>query len=75
VVDDGASLDATLGLAERLAALPRLAAMVAKQAIDCMPEASRQTGIALERVAYGLLARPTRRGSQPRDEPHADPPQ
>jgi enoyl-CoA hydratase len=29
---------------------------LAKQAIDAMPESSRDAGLALERLAYGLLA-------------------
>jgi enoyl-CoA hydratase/carnithine racemase len=56
VVPEGGALDRALELAERLAGLPPLAAVVAKQAIDCMPEASREAGLALERLAYGLLA-------------------
>jgi hypothetical protein len=45
--------------------LPPFAASLAKQAIDVMPEASRQAGILLERLAYGLLAQTedARRGS------------
>jgi NAD(P)-dependent dehydrogenase (short-subunit alcohol dehydrogenase family) len=42
----------TIELAERLAALPPLAVTLAKQAIDVMPEASREAGVALERLAY-----------------------
>jgi enoyl-CoA hydratase len=45
-----------LELGERLSAQPRLAVSLAKQAIDRMPEASREAGLALERLAYGLLA-------------------
>jgi enoyl-CoA hydratase/carnithine racemase len=56
VVPEGGALERALELAERLAALPPLATAVAKQAIDCMPEASRDAGLALERLAYGLLA-------------------
>ena len=56
VVPEGGAAQRALELAERLAELPRLAAAVAKQAIDCMPEASREAGLALERLAYGLLA-------------------
>jgi enoyl-CoA hydratase/carnithine racemase len=56
VVPEGGALERALELAERLAELPPLAAAVAKQAIDRMPEASREAGLALERLAYGLLA-------------------
>lgn len=55
-VGEGAALERALELAERLAALPPLAVALAKQAIDAMPEASREAGLALERLAYGLLA-------------------
>jgi enoyl-CoA hydratase/carnithine racemase len=56
VVADGAALDRALELAGRLAALPPLAVSVAKQAIDAMPEASRDAGLLVERLAYALLA-------------------
>jgi enoyl-CoA hydratase/carnithine racemase len=56
VVPEGDALDRALELAERMAALPPMALALAKQAIDCMPEASREAGLALERLAYGLLA-------------------
>lgn len=52
----GQALERALELADRIGALPPLAVAVAKQAIDAMPEASRETGLALERLAYGLLA-------------------
>jgi enoyl-CoA hydratase/carnithine racemase len=55
-VDEGRALERSLELAERLAALPPLAVALTKQAIDAMPEASREAGLALERLAYGLLA-------------------
>jgi enoyl-CoA hydratase/carnithine racemase len=55
-VEQGQALERSLELAERLAALPALAVSLAKQAIDAMPEASREAGLALERLAYGLLA-------------------
>jgi enoyl-CoA hydratase/carnithine racemase len=45
-----------LELAAGLASLPPLAVTVAKQAIDAMPEASRQAGLLVERLGYGLLA-------------------
>jgi enoyl-CoA hydratase/carnithine racemase len=56
VVPEGGAQERALELAERLAELPPLAAAVAKQVIDRMPEASREAGLALERLAYGLLA-------------------
>jgi enoyl-CoA hydratase/carnithine racemase len=56
VVADGGALDRALTLAGRLAELPPLAVAVAKQAIDAMPEASREAGLLVERLAYGLLA-------------------
>lgn len=56
VVPEGAALGCALELADRLSAQPRLAVTLAKQAIDRMPEASREAGLALERLAYGLLA-------------------
>jgi enoyl-CoA hydratase/carnithine racemase len=56
VVPEGAALERALALAERLADLPQLSLALAKQTIDLMPEASREAGLALERLAYGLLA-------------------
>jgi enoyl-CoA hydratase len=43
-------------MAARLASLPPLAVTVAKHAIDAMPEASREAGLLVERLGYGLLA-------------------
>jgi len=45
-----------LELAEGLAELPQLAVSLTKQAIDLMPDASREAGIMIERLAYGMLA-------------------
>ena len=56
VVGAGRALPRSLELAERLSGLPRLAATVTKQVIDALPETSRTAGLALERMAYGLLA-------------------
>ena len=56
VVPPGGSLERALELAERLAGLPRLAAATAKGAIDAMPDSSREAGLAIERLAYALLA-------------------
>jgi enoyl-CoA hydratase/carnithine racemase len=50
------ALARALELAQSLAALPRLAVSLTKQAIDLMPESSREAGIMIERLAYGLLA-------------------
>jgi enoyl-CoA hydratase/carnithine racemase len=55
-VPEGEALTRALELAERIAALPPLAVTIAKQTIDAMPESSREAGLALERLAYGLLA-------------------
>jgi enoyl-CoA hydratase/carnithine racemase len=49
------ALAGALGLAERLAAQPPLAVAVAKQVIDATPDASAETALALERLAYGML--------------------
>jgi enoyl-CoA hydratase/carnithine racemase len=56
VVDTGAALERSLELARQLAELPALAASLTKRAIDVMPEASREAGILIERLAYGMLA-------------------
>jgi enoyl-CoA hydratase/carnithine racemase len=56
VVADGGALERALELARGLADLPPLAAAVAKQALDAMPEASREAGLLVERLAYGMLA-------------------
>jgi enoyl-CoA hydratase/carnithine racemase len=45
-----------LELARGLAELPALAVSLTKQAIDLMPETSREAGILIERLAYGMLA-------------------
>ena len=56
VVEEGKSLGRALELAERLASLPPLAVAGAKEAANLMAESSREAGIALERLAYGMLA-------------------
>jgi enoyl-CoA hydratase/carnithine racemase len=56
VVRAGEALDRALTLARQLAELPQLAASVAKQAIDAVPESSRAVGILIERLAYATLA-------------------
>jgi enoyl-CoA hydratase/carnithine racemase len=55
-VSAGAALDRALEHARRLAGLPALAVSLTKHAIEAMPEASRDAGILIERLAYGLLA-------------------
>jgi enoyl-CoA hydratase/carnithine racemase len=56
VVAEGAALERALELAHGLAALPRTAVSVAKQAIDAAPDSSREAALLIERLAYGLLA-------------------
>jgi enoyl-CoA hydratase/carnithine racemase len=56
VAAEGAGLRRALVLAERLGSLPPVAVSVAKQVIDAMPDASYDAGLALERLAYGMLA-------------------
>ena len=56
VVPAGEALKRALGLARRLAELPRHAAAVAKQAIEAVPESSRAVAILIERLAYATLA-------------------
>ena len=56
VVEEGRSLPRALELAAALAALPPLAVSFTKQTADLMPEASREAGILLERLAYAALA-------------------
>ena len=56
VVAAGGALERAVELAQALAELPRLAVSVAKQAIDAVPESSREAALMIERLAYGLLA-------------------
>jgi enoyl-CoA hydratase/carnithine racemase len=56
VVPTGQALERALEVAHELAALPPLAAQTAKQAADVMPEASREAGMLIERLAYAALA-------------------
>jgi enoyl-CoA hydratase/carnithine racemase len=56
VVPAGTALERARELAHGLADLPPLALSLTKQAIDVMPEASREAGILIERLAYGMLA-------------------
>lgn len=56
VVPAGKARERAIEIGERLAGLPRLAVAVAKRAADLLPEVSREGGIALERLAYGMLS-------------------
>ncbi|HET8980397.1 MAG TPA: enoyl-CoA hydratase/isomerase family protein [Solirubrobacteraceae bacterium] len=56
VVGEGRGLDRALELAAHLGSLPPLAVSVTRQVIDALPETSRTAGLALERIAYGMLA-------------------
>ncbi len=56
VVGEGEHLARALELGERLAGLPALAVAAAKATADRMAESSREAGILLERLAYGMLA-------------------
>jgi enoyl-CoA hydratase/carnithine racemase len=59
VVAEASPLERALELAARLASLPPLAVSVTGEVIDAMAEASRTAGLALERIAYGMLAQTT----------------
>jgi enoyl-CoA hydratase/carnithine racemase len=65
VVPEGGALGRALEFAERLSALPPLAVSVAKQTADLMAESSREAGVALERLAYGMLAQTDEARSAP----------
>jgi enoyl-CoA hydratase/carnithine racemase len=56
VVAEGKALERALEIAGQLAELPALAASVTKQAVDRLPESSREASILIERLAYGMLA-------------------
>jgi enoyl-CoA hydratase/carnithine racemase len=56
VVPAGSALRRGLELAHELAGLPRLAASVAKQAVDAAGESPRDATILIERLAYAALA-------------------
>lgn len=55
-VVEGDPMHAALELATRLAQLPRLAASLAKQAIDSVPGSSRDAALLIERLTYAALA-------------------
>lgn len=56
VVPEGKALERALEIAAHVAELPALAVSITKQAVDRMPESSREAGILIERLAYGMLA-------------------
>jgi enoyl-CoA hydratase/carnithine racemase len=56
VVPEGQALERALEIAARVAELPALAVSVTKQAVDRIPESSREAAILIERLAYGMLA-------------------
>ncbi len=56
VVAEGQALERALELAARLAALPRDAVAVTKQAIDAADTAPREAALLIERLAYAALA-------------------
>jgi enoyl-CoA hydratase/carnithine racemase len=56
LVAAGRSLERSLELAERLAALPPHAVTYTKRVIDVLPESSHAAGLELERATYGMLA-------------------
>jgi enoyl-CoA hydratase/carnithine racemase len=56
VVAEGKALERALEVAARLAALPREAVAVTKQAIDAAAVAPREAALLIERLAYAALA-------------------
>ncbi len=56
VVLEGKALERALEIAAQLAELPAPASSVTKQAVDRLPESSRDAGILIERLAYGMRA-------------------
>jgi enoyl-CoA hydratase/carnithine racemase len=56
VVEEGNAYQRALEVAVRLAALPRDAVAVTKQAIDAASEAPREAALLIERLAYAALA-------------------
>ena len=56
VVEQGKALDRALEIAARLAALPREAVAVTKQAIDATSASPREAALLIERLAYAALA-------------------
>ncbi len=56
VVPQGQALPRAIEIGGELAALPRLAVEVAKRAVDAAAESSREIGLLVERLAYGVLS-------------------
>jgi enoyl-CoA hydratase/carnithine racemase len=56
VVEEGNAYQRALEVAVRLAALPRDAVAVTKQAIDAVSESPREAALLIERLAYAALA-------------------
>jgi enoyl-CoA hydratase/carnithine racemase len=56
VVPEGKALERAREIAGQVAELPALAVSVTKQAVDRIPESSREAAILIERLAYGMLA-------------------
>jgi len=56
VVPQGQALERALEHAQRLAALPALAASLTKEAIDAFGESSREAALLVERLAYAALS-------------------
>lgn len=52
----GEAVEHALAIARRIAGQPPLAVAIARQAIDAMAESSRDAGLLVERLGYGLLA-------------------
>jgi enoyl-CoA hydratase/carnithine racemase len=72
VVPTGKALERALAVAHELAALPPLAVQTAKQAADLMPEASREAGMLIERLAYAALAQTPEAKEAVEDFTHRD---
>jgi len=56
ITDDGGALQRALAIGAELSELPPLALQVAKRAIDLAAESSREAVVAMEQLAYGMLA-------------------
>jgi enoyl-CoA hydratase/carnithine racemase len=62
VVEEGRALERSVEIGNELAELPALAVETTKRAADLMPEASREAGMLIERLAYAALAQTTEAG-------------
>jgi enoyl-CoA hydratase/carnithine racemase len=56
VVPEGSALPRALELARRMAGLPAQAVSTTKRVLDLMQDASKELGVTLETLAYGMLA-------------------